>query len=91
MKIKPRDHTCTRVQPNPKPHTNSEMDSKTILVKNKVLTLTEDEFDVLHDLVSDTVQEIYEALGELNDDELTLNDYEIYQVFNKLNRLEEQS
>ena len=51
----------------------------------RTLSLTEDQFDVLYDLLEDTISDISDGLGELNDDELTLDDYEIYKVWQQLN------
>ena len=42
------------------------------------LTLTEDEFEVLHELIDDTISEISE---NLDGTDLTLNDYEINHIF----------
>ena len=39
------------------------------------LALTQDQFDALYDLLEDTISDIDEALGELKDDDLTLDDY----------------
>ena len=47
------------------------------------LTLTQDEFDVLHELIDDTISEISE---NLDGTDLTLNDYEIYKVFKQMQR-----
>ena len=51
------------------------------------LALTQDQFDALYDLLEDTISDIDEALGELKDDDLTLDDYEIYQVWKQLNKI----
>tara|TARA_B100000902_G_scaffold209889_1_gene199725 strand:+ start:314 stop:490 length:177 start_codon:yes stop_codon:yes gene_type:complete len=51
------------------------------------LALTQDQFDALYDLLEDTISDIDEALGELKDDDLTLDDYEIYQVWEQLNKI----
>ena len=53
----------------------------------RVLHLTNDQFDVLYDLLEQTICDIDQELGELNDDELTLDDYEIYEVFRKLKKM----
>ena len=50
------------------------------------LTLTQDEFDVLHELIDDTISEISD---NLDGTDLTLNDYEIYKVFQQMNRFRE--
>ena len=47
------------------------------------LTLTQDEFDVLHELIDDTISEISD---NLDGTDLTLNDYEIYKVFKQMQR-----
>ena len=47
------------------------------------LTLTAEQFDVLHELIDDTISEISE---NLDGTDLTLNDYEIYKVFQQMNR-----
>tara|TARA_R100000234_G_scaffold40109_1_gene24039 strand:+ start:250 stop:423 length:174 start_codon:yes stop_codon:yes gene_type:complete len=48
-----------------------------------LLELTEDEFEVLHTVVADTI----EFLETEEDD---FQDYKINEVFNKLNRLKEK-
>ena len=50
------------------------------------LSLTEDEFDVLYDAVEET---IYQISDNLDGTDLTLNDYEIYKVFQQMNRFKE--
>ena len=50
------------------------------------LTLTEDEFDVLYDAVEET---IYQISDNLDGTDLTLNDYEIYKVFQQMSRVKE--
>ena len=47
------------------------------------LTLTQDEFDVLHELIDDTIDQISEGLEGTD---LTLNDYEIYHIFIQMSR-----
>ena len=47
------------------------------------LTLTGDEFDVLYDVIDETIDQISEAI---EDTDLTLNDYEIYKVWQQFNR-----
>ena len=51
----------------------------------RVLHLTQDEFEVLYDVVEETIFQISDALDGTD---LTLDDYEIYEVFRKLNKLE---
>ena len=48
------------------------------------LTLTQDEFDVLHELIDDTISEISE---NLDGTDLTLNDYELYHILLQFNRI----
>ena len=47
------------------------------------LSLTGDEFDVLYDVIDETIDQISEAI---EDTDLTLNDYEIYKVWQQFNR-----
>ena len=51
------------------------------------LTLSEDEFDVLYDVVEETIINISE---NIEDTDLELNDYEIYKVFQQMNRFREE-
>ena len=48
------------------------------------LTLTEDEFEVLHELIDDTISEISD---NLDCTDLTLNDYELYHILLQFNRI----
>ncbi len=48
------------------------------------LTLTQDEFDVLHELIDDTISEISD---NLDGTDLTLNDYELYHILLQFNRI----
>ena len=48
------------------------------------LTLTQDEFDVLHELIDDTIDQISEGLEGTD---LTLNDYELYHILLQFNRI----
>ena len=57
----------------------------------RTLHLTQDQFQVLYDVVEETIFQIRDGLRELNDDDLTLDDYEIYKVYQQLNRLEGKS
>ena len=50
------------------------------------LSLTEDQFDVLYDAVEET---IYQISDNLDGTDLTLNDYEIYKVFQQMKRFRE--
>ena len=47
------------------------------------LTLTQDEFEVLHDLIDDTISEIS---CNIEDTDLELNDYELYHILLQMNR-----
>ena len=47
----------------------------------RVLHLTNDQFKVLYDLLEDTISDIADAI---EDDDLTLDDYEIYKVFKQM-------
>ena len=51
----------------------------------RTLHLTQDQFDVLYDLLEDTINDIS---NNIEDMDITLDDYEIYQVWQNLNRLE---
>ena len=57
----------------------------------RTLHLTQDQFEVLYDVVEETIFQIRDGLRELNDDDLTLDDYEIYQVWQNLNKLDGKS
>ena len=48
----------------------------------RTLSLTEDQFDVLYDLLDETISQISEGI---EDTDLTLDDYEIYKVWQQLN------
>ena len=47
------------------------------------LTLTAEQFDVLHELIDDTISEISD---NIEDTDLELNDYELYQILLQMNR-----
>ena len=47
------------------------------------LSLSEDQFDVLYDAVEET---IYQISDNLDGTDLTLNDYEIYKVFQQMSK-----
>ena len=47
------------------------------------LSLSDDQFDVLYDVVEETIINISE---NIEDTDLELNDYEIYKVFQQMNR-----
>ena len=51
----------------------------------RTLHLTQDQFDVLYDLLEDTINDINDNIEDMD---ITLNDYEIYKVYQQLNRLE---
>ena len=69
--------------------TNSELDAKQIITNEdkmaRVLHLTNDQFEVLYDVVEETIFQIRDGI---EDTDLTLDDYDIYEVFRKLNKLE---
>ncbi len=48
----------------------------------RILHLTNDQFEVLYDLLEDTISDISD---KLEDDDLTLDDYEIYHIWKQLN------
>ena len=50
------------------------------------LSLSDDEFDVLYDVVEETIINISE---NIEDTDLELNDYKIYKVFQQMNRFRE--
>ena len=50
------------------------------------LSLSDDQFDVLYDVVEETIINISE---NIEDTDLDLNDYEIYKVFQQMNRFRE--
>ena len=47
------------------------------------LSLTAEQFDVLYEIIDETISDISEAIV---DTDLTLNDYEIYNIFKQMNR-----
>ena len=54
----------------------------------RTLHLTQDQFEVLYDVVEETIFNIRE---NIEDTDLELDDYDIYQVWQNLNRLEGKS
>ena len=54
----------------------------------RTLHLTQDEFEVLYDVVEETIFQIRDGI---EDTDLTLDDYELYQVWKKLNKMRGQS
>ena len=54
----------------------------------RTLHLTQDQFDVLYDLLEDTISDISDNIEDMY---ITLNYYEIYKVYQQLNRLEGKS
>ena len=52
------------------------------------LTLTNDQFDVLYDVLEETIINISE---NIEDTDIEIDDYEIYQVWKNLNKLEGKS
>ena len=51
----------------------------------RTLHLTQDQFDVLYDLLEDTINDINDNIEDMD---ITLDDYEIYHVWQNLNKLE---
>ena len=47
------------------------------------LSLTAEQFDALHELIDDTISEISD---NIEDTDLELNDYELYQILLQMNR-----
>ena len=54
----------------------------------RTLHLTQDQFEVLYDVVEETIFNIRE---NIEDTDLELDDYDIYKVWQQLNRLEGKS
>ena len=54
----------------------------------RTLHLTQDQFEVLYDVVEETIFNIRE---NIEDTDLELDDYDIYQVWQNLNKLEGKS
>ena len=50
----------------------------------RTLHLTQDQFEVLYDVVEETIFQISDGLEGTD---LTLDDYEIYEVFRKLKKM----
>ena len=50
----------------------------------RTVHLTQDQFEVLYDVVEETIFQISDALDGTD---LTLDDYEIYEVFRKLKKM----
>ena len=51
----------------------------------RTLHLTQDQFEVLYDVVEETIFQIEEGLEGTD---MTLNDYDIYDVFRKLKKMD---
>ena len=47
----------------------------------RTLHLTQDQFDVLYDLLEDTINDINDNIEDMD---ITLDDYEIYKVFKQM-------
>ncbi len=47
------------------------------------LTLSAEQFDALHELLDDTISDIGD---NIEDTDLELNDYEVYQIWSQMNR-----
>ena len=54
----------------------------------RTLHLTQDQFEVLYDVVEETIFQIRDGI---EDTDMELNDYEIYKVWQNLNKLEGKS
>jgi len=54
----------------------------------RTLHLTQDQFEVLYDVVEETIFQIRDGI---EDTDIELDDYEIYQVWQNLNKLEGKS
>ena len=54
----------------------------------RTLHLTQDQFEVLYDVVEETIFNIRE---NIEDTDIELDDYEIYKVWQNLNKLEGKS
>ena len=50
----------------------------------RMLRLTNDQYDVLYDLLEETICDIEH---HIEDTDITLNDYEIYKVWQELNHI----
>ena len=59
----------------------------TTQITNCNLTLSAEQFDVLYELLDDTISDIGD---NIEDTDLELNDYEIYQVWQQMNRFREE-
>ena len=54
----------------------------------RMLRLTNDQFEVLYDAIE---EEIFQIRDHIEDTDLELDDYELYQVWKKLNKMRGQS
>ena len=52
------------------------------------LSLTQDQFEVLYDAIE---EEIFQIRDNIEDTDLELDDYEIYEVWNQLNKIRGKS
>ena len=52
------------------------------------LSLTGDEFDVLYELLDDTILDIQ---SHIEDTDLTLDDYEVYHIWRQLDRFRDRN
>ena len=72
--------------------TNSELDAKQIITNEdkmaRMLRLTNEQFEVLYDVIEETISNISD---NIEDTDLELDDYEIYQVWNQLNKIRGKS
>ena len=53
---------------------------------NYNLSLTAEQFNVLYEIIDETISDISEAIV---DTDLTLNDYETYHIFQQMKRVKE--
>ena len=69
--------------------TNSELDAKQIITQGgqmaRILRLSNDQFDVLYDILEDTVDVLEDDL--INDEDI--KDYEAYKIYQQLKSLKE--
>ena len=67
---------------------NGEQDAKQIITQGgqmaRMLRLTNDQFDVLYDVIEETISNIRD---NIEDTDIELDDYEIYQVWKQLNKI----
>ena len=59
-----------------------------LTIMARMLRLTNEQFDVLYDVVEETIFQIRDGI---EDTDLELDDYEIYEVWNQLNKIRGKS